>query len=65
MKNSMKIPDSGSEALLGNITFLYDEALATGKSYFSGLLRLHWRPNMLYSDLEMYVQSLKYILKKF
>ncbi|CBY33955.1 unnamed protein product [Oikopleura dioica] len=53
MKNSMKIPDSGSEALLGNITFLYDEALATGKSYFSGLLRLHWRPNMLYSDLEI------------
>ena len=53
MKNSMKIPESGFEALLGNVTFLYDEALATGKSYFSGLLRLHWRPNMIYRDLEM------------
>lgn len=53
MKNSMKIPDAGQEALLGNATFLYDEAFATGKSFFSGLLRLHWRPNMIYRDLEM------------
>lgn len=57
ISHSKKIPVRQNSTSLGKVSFLYEDALATGKTFFNGVFRIHVsRPNPNseeYRDLEI------------